>query len=575
LLILWRETLINHQKDKVLLISDFNISNLASLMSNDDSTPMVHAGIAPFGQITQALISTDLKYWQDNPDYVVLWTQPEGVINTFHHILNYEKVTTNEILKEVDEYSSLILAACHRVKALFVPAWVTPLYNRGLGMLDMKTDTGISNMIMRMNLRLSENLCKAPNVYLLNTQRWVMKIGEKSFNPKLWYMGKIPFGNQVFIEALHDIKAAIRGLTGHSKKLILLDLDDTLWGGIVGDLGWENIRLGGHDHIGEAFVDFQRAIKSLKNRGILLGIVSKNEESVAMEAIEKHPEMILNLKDFVVWRINWQDKAQNIVEILSELRLGPQSVVFIDDNPVERDRIRTTLTEVYVPEWPNDKMLYASTLLRLNCFDSPSISKEDLARTSMYANERHREQLKKEIGSLDEWLKNLRINIQVEGLNTKNLSRTVQLLNKTNQMNLTTRRMTEKKLNEWVHQGKHRLWTFRVCDKFGDSGLTGIISLEEENQTGRIVDFVLSCRVMGRKVEEVMLHTIIQYAQSAGLKKVVAKYIQTAKNKPCLNFFKLSGFDQEENNLFTRDTDKTYEIPEYIRIEVNTEAINV
>ena len=145
-------------------------------------------------------------------------------------------------------------------------------------------------------------------------------------------------------------------------------------------MGWEKIRLGGDDHIGEGFVDFQRAIRSLKHRGILLGIVSKNEESVALEAIEKHPEMILRLKDFVSWRINWQDKAQNIVDILAELRLGPQSVVFIDDNPVERDRIKNAIPEVFVPEWPMDKMLYTSTLLGLNCFDSPSISKEDLER---------------------------------------------------------------------------------------------------------------------------------------------------------------------------------------------------
>ena len=172
-------------------------------------------------------------------------------------------------------------------------------------------------------------------------------------------------------EAAADIRAAFVGLRGAAKKLLVLDLDDTLWGGIVGDAGWENLRLGGHDPQGESFADFQRAIKNLKRRGVVLALVSKNEESVALEAIRNHPEMVLKEDDFVGWRINWTDKARNIAELATELNLGLQSVVFIDDNPVERARVREALPEVFVPEWPEDKLLYASAFGQLRCFDAP------------------------------------------------------------------------------------------------------------------------------------------------------------------------------------------------------------
>ena len=435
-------------------------------------------------------------------------------------------------------------------------------------MLDMKTNVGAANTLMRMNLRLSENLDKTSNMYLLNTQKWIALVGEKAFNPKLWYMGKIPFGKEVFVEAVKDIKSALRGISGNSKKLIVLDLDDTLWGGIIGEIGWGKIRLGGHDPIAEAFVDFQKALKSFMNRGVILSIVSKNEESAALEAINNHPEMVLRSDDFAGWKINWEDKVQNIIDLASDLNIGLQSMVFIDDSPVERARVREALPEVFVPEWPKDIMLYKKALLALSCFDIPSVSNEDVERTKMYVTERQRQRLKSRAGSLDEWLMTLGTKVKIEELSDANLQRTAQLLNKTNQMNLTTRRMTESELLDWARQDNNRLWTFRVADKFGDSGLTGIISLEAENKIGRIVDFVLSCRVVGRRIEETMLHTVIRYARSIKLSKVYAKYIPTPKNKPCFQFWGKSGFRYYElDNLFEWEVDSDFPIPTSIQIE--------
>jgi FkbH-like protein len=344
-------------------------------------------------------------------------------------------------------------------------------------------------------------------------------------------------------------------------------LDDTLWGGIVGDVGWENLVLGGHHHLGEAYADFQQALKSMKNRGILLAIVSKNEEQVALEAIRKHPEMVLKLEDFAGWRINWQDKAQNVLDLITELNLGPQSALFIDDNPVERARVKESLPEVLVPDWPQDPLLYPAALLSLRCFEMPSVSREDLVRTSMYLSENKRRALKQTVSSLEEWLTRLAIRVQVEELHPANLQRATQLLNKTNQMNLSTRRLSEAELMAWSEQKHCRLWTLRVSDKFGDAGLAGIVSLEIQDHNAQIVDFILSCRVMGRKIEEAMLATAIHYAQARGVEDVSARYIPTSKNKPCLDFFKsLAPQFQQQGESFIQDGKKPFPVPDHIEL---------
>ena len=231
------------KKYKCLLISDFTINNLAGILDNDKDFPEVESVLAPFNQVIQVLTDKNLACWESNPDFVVVWTQPESTIESFNRLINFKPVSMKNIWEEVDEYSSLLLTLQSRTKFIFVPTWVFPSYHRGFGMLDMKTGRGISNTLMRMNLRLAENLDKGSGFYLFDSQRWVNTSGRSAFNPKLWYMGKIAYGNAVFLEAAKDIKCALRGISGQAKKLIILDADDTLWGGIVGEAGWEELRL--------------------------------------------------------------------------------------------------------------------------------------------------------------------------------------------------------------------------------------------------------------------------------------------------------------------------------------------
>lgn len=558
---------MDKQPYALVIVSDFNLQNFAGYVCNDPELPPIKAITAPFGQPVSTLLDKNLPCWQIEPDAALIWTQPQSVISEFNLLLRYEQIALKKVQQQVDEYSCLLVNLSKRVKYVFVPSWVLPADRSVFGVLDMKTEIGLSNTLMRMNLRLAENLEKTRNVYVLNTHKWTGLAGRQAFSPKLWYLGKIVFGNEVFKAAARDIKAAIRGMLGYARKLIVVDLDDTIWGGILGDIGWENLVLGGHHHLGEAYVDFQQALKSIKNRGILLAIASKNEEPIALEAIRQHPEMILKLEDFAGWRINWRDKVQNIIDLMTELNLGPQSTVFIDDNPVERARVKESLPEVLVPEWPKDPLLYPATLLSLSCFELPSLSREDLNRTTMYLSENKRRELKNGVSSLDEWLERLAIRVRVEELQPSNLQRATQLLNKTNQMNLSTRRMSEEELAAWAAKDQHGLWTFRVSDKFGDAGLTGIVSLEIQNQKAQIVDFILSCRVLGRKIEESMVALAIQYARSKEAEDVYACYIPTSKNKPCLDFFKsLTPRFRQQGEFFIRDRTEPFPVPEQIEI---------
>ena len=541
-----------------VLLADFTIAELARHLAKADDPPAIAADVAPFGQVVQSMIQGP------SADFAVVWTRPEGALQGFRRVLEIESVAQAELLAEVDAFCAMLERGATRFKFVFVPTWTVPSWQRGLGAVDGR-EAGVSRALMAANLRLCENLARAPNVHTLNAQRWIDAAG-RGYAPKAWYLGKVAFHDEVLAEAARDIKAALRALTGQARKLLVLDLDDTLWGGIVGEVGWENLRLGGHDSEGEAFADFQRAAKALTRRGVVLGIVSKNEEAVALEAIRKHPEMVLRESDFVGWRINWADKARNVADLAAELNLGLQSVVFIDDSPVERARVREALPEVLVPEWPSDKLLYPSALLGLRCFDAPTITAEDAQRTRLYSSEHQRNALLQQVSSVEEWLKGLEIRVRVEPLGAANLARTAQLLNKTNQMNLSTRRMGEAELLAWARAEGHSLWTVTVSDRFGDAGLTGIVGFAAQGGVARIVDFVLSCRVMGRKVEETMLHVAIAEAARLGLTSVEARYLPTAKNKPCLSFFQGSGF-RRDGERFVWDAAQPFVLPEAIALE--------
>jgi len=548
---------------KIGLISDFNTQNLAVLLRKHPATA-VECTEADYGNTQRLLLDSNDSYWAEAMDALVLWTFPELAVPGFQRIVEFEDCPLDELLQQVDAFCALVKKIPPTVRTIILPSWTMPGMERGLGPMNLAPNVGPANALMRMNLRLADQFAADRRVVLLDANTWMPGGGGAS--PKLWYLSKTPFTNTDFQEAAGDIIAALEGIHGRSKKVLILDLDNTLWGGILGDDGWEQLRIGGHDAVGEAFADFQKGLKRLTRRGVLLAIASKNEESVALEAIRSHPEMILKLEDFARWKINWNDKAANIAELMSDLNLGLDSAVFLDDSAFERGRVREALPQVLVPELPADPVLYPSFLSRLKCFDNPFISQEDRARTTMYVADRQRTSLQSNFSSLDEWLHALELRVIAEPLSSGNLERAAQLFNKTNQMNLSTRRMNAAELLAWASANGNHLWTFRVSDKFGDYGLCGISSLVQNGINGQLLDFLLSCRVMGRGVEETMLCAVARKAQSLGCNELVARYVPTPKNQPVQKWFSNCSRAQKSDSTFTFSLGDSFEFPKHVRI---------
>lgn len=538
------------------LLSDFNADLVGRYLRADLSEPTLSVRTGPFGQLFQSLQTPG------EGDMSFVWAQPEGISPAYAAQLDGEPVPTEIVLSEVDEFADLLVRYANARTVVFVASFVCSRNDRGLGMLDWTADAP-SRVRASMNLRLAEKVQHASGVYMLDAQRWIDAGQPRARSAKHWFAMKTPFSEATCFAAARDVKAAVRGVLGVTRKLVVVDLDDTLWGGIVGETGWRGLRLGGHDRLGEAFVDFQKALKALSRRGISIAVASKNDENVALEAFDQHPAMLLSREDLAGWRINWQDKASNIVDLVAELNLGLQSVVFIDDNPAERGRVREALPDVLVPDWPKDPAQYAEALRSLDCFEQSAITDEDRQRTSMYSVARDRKESAAAFGSLHEWLVSLNICIQAEPLDDSNIKRVVQLLNKTNQLNLRTRRMTEAELLTWKDAAPGREVTaITVSDRFGDLGLTGVVSWQRFNEELEIVDYLLSCRAMGRQVENFMVSICVQAARAAGLLRVSASALPTERNGPCLEFWRReSGFVEVRPNVFVWDAAIYYPSP--------------
>lgn len=557
-----------------LVVSDFHTGNLVNLFRNDADEPAVELVSGSFGQVTPTLLDPPAPEGGEAWDFALVWTRPEAVIPGFAEAWQLESVAGEALLEAVDDYVDQLERFSRRVTVVFVPLWTASPLDRGAGALDLAQEWTPGRMLRKVNERLLSRLEGSESIFALDAARWVAGVGAGAFDPRLWYMAKIPFSPQVLRMAVEDVKAGLRAVRGRARKLLIVDLDDTMWGGIVGETGWEGLRLGGHDPVGEAFVDFQRALKALTNRGVILGIVSKNDEEVALRALREHPEMVLRPGDFAGWRINWQDKAQNVLELVDELNLGLNSAVFIDDNPAERGRVREALPEVAVPEWPDDPLHYAREIRSSTYFDMLRVSPEDRGRTESYVAERERRRLKNDVGSMEEWLRTLELKVEARPLDSASLPRAVQLLNKTNQMNLRTRRLTEAEFAAWARKPGRGVWTFRVRDRFSDAGLTGLLSYEVRGSEAWIEDFILSCRVFGRGIEETMIHVLSEEAARRDASELVAAYSPTERNQPCLEFFQdRSGFQPQspEGEEFRWGLQRPCSLPAHVEL-FRTEA---
>ena len=321
------------------------------------------------------------------------------------------------------------------------------------------------------------------------------------------------------------------------KKCIVLDLDNTLWGGIVGEDGFDGIQLS-LSGLGAAFVAFQQALLDLHDRGVMLAINSRNNFEEAMEVIRSHPNMILKEPHFAAMRINWNDKAENLMALAQELNIGLDSMVFLDDDPLNRALIRTVLPEVEVPELPANPSNYAKFLLSLRYFNSTAITDEDKMRGNLYVTERLRREAEKSFGSQEEFLQSLGLELQIHVDDSASLSRLAQLTEKTNQFNVNKQPLTEKEIKKLIASSRHQVWHGHLMDRFGDYGITNLAIAEHKKDRWKIGQFLMSCRVIGRGVEEAFLSAMAGLAQSRRINKLEIKFVSTEKNKPAEEFVK-------------------------------------
>jgi FkbH-like protein len=421
------------------------------------------------------------------------------------------------------------------------------------GNLDRALPGTIRSLIDGINRELAELVLHSDDV-LLDVAGLAEIVGLANWHDtQLWNMAKFSFSDELIPLYADHVARVVAALRGKSGKVLVLDLDNTVWGGIIGDDGLEGIKIAQGDATGEAHLAVQRMALDLRQRGIVLAVSSKNTDEVARAPFEQHPEMLLKLDHIAVFQANWNDKATNIQAIAEELSLGLDSIVFLDDNPAERGLVRKLLPQVAVPELPEDPSAYARTLAAGGYFEAVTLAAEDLKRACFYKDNAKRARLQRQAGGVDAYLASLDMTITFQPFDGKGRARIVQLINKSNQYNLTTRRYTEPEILEVERDPKIFTLQVRLADIFGDNGMISVVICRPaENETWEIDTWLMSCRVLGRKVEHMVLRKIVEHARADGVPKLIGTYRPTDRNKLVVDHYAKLGFNkvrEEESGL--------------------------
>lgn len=380
----------------------------------------------------------------------------------------------------------------------------------------------------------------------LNNKNKVININEiiKSFNNsyinwKKWYLSKSPFTTEFEIFLSKRIFGTLFLIKGQRKKAIFIDLDDTIWGGTLAEEKYYNLKIGGIDPLGEAFLDLQKLLKKYSETGIILGIVSRNDEKTAIQAIKNHPEMHLKISDFAGWRINHKNKSKNIIELAKEIKISTDSVVFLDNNYYERIEVKNQIKDITVPELGEDPYNYCSILKNITSLSYVNLSQEDLFRSKQYFKIREAENKKKKYKSHSEWLKSIGTQITIEKFSTLHLERYFQMFNKINQLNLSSRRLNINDINKISKTKDNFFLSIRQKDKYADLGIVGIITYSKITNNVFFKDFLFSCRALGRGTEKTVLTFIIEKIfKDKNIKKISFCYKKTKKNSLMKNLLK-------------------------------------
>jgi FkbH-like protein len=486
---------------------------------------------------------------QDESDLVAF--KPDVVLFAFHaqHLIG----TPHPALPPADA-DALVESAAERVRGVWrlarerfsaqiLQQSVLPVAQPLLGLNERRLPGSGADLIERLNLRLAQ-LAAHEQVDMLDLRDGIRNDGFYSWHdPVLWHRAKQEI-SPVATPAYGDLVARlIAAQQGRSGKCLVLDLDNTLWGGVIGDDGLEGIRLGQGSAIGEAYVAFQQYVRDLGRRGVILAVCSKNDLENARAPFERHPDMVLKLEDIACFIANWSDKAGNLRAIAEQLNIGVDSLVFADDNPFERTIVRRELPQVGVPELPEDPAFYARSIADGGYFEALQVTPEDFERGGQYRANLARESLRASTTDLEGYLKSLDMELHWAPFDSVGLQRIVQLINKTNQFNLTTRRYTESAVTSIMNTPGALTLQLRLTDQFGDNGIIGLVIGKPEEEGMYLDTWLMSCRVLGRQVEEATMNLVAQRALELGARALLGEYLPTKKNGMVREHYRKLGFE--------------------------------
>ena len=527
---------------KVAILADCAIQQLALLLKalaarNGVALDVYEGG---YDSIDLEILNPDSSLYAFEPQYLIVLLSGEKLKTRLYDSADRMAFAADTI----GRIEGLWGAFGARSAATIVQSTFVLPSERAFGNYELKAADSVGAIFTEINYRLAVRARSAKNVLLSDVDFLAASIGRQQWlDPRLWNMAKIPCRLDHLPRLAQSLLDTVLAATGIFIKCVVLDLDNTLWGGVIGDDGLEGIALGEFDE-GEAFVGFQKFIRELKRRGIILAVVSKNEHANAILPFKEHPFMALKEEDISAFVANWDNKADNIRRVQKTLNIGFDSFVFLDDNPFERNIVREYVPGVVVPELPEDPSSYLETLAGLNLFETASFSEADLQRAAQYREEAQREIIKTRFTNVNDYLVSLGMQIKLERFNAFNLPRIAQLIQRSNQFNLMTRRYGEAACEAMMKDASVAPLTLKLADKFGDYGLISVVILRSAGEDLEIDEYLMSCRVLQRGVESFAMNNIFAYAQRLGLKRVVGRYIPTAKNDMVKDFFKGFGFER-------------------------------
>jgi FkbH-like protein len=419
-----------------------------------------------------------------------------------------------------------------------IPPQLEPLF----GSFDRVESCSPYAMVHALNLRI-ERWAAQSNIVLVDIARLAESVGLESWHdPRQWHAYKLSFAAAFLPHYGETVVRTVAAARGLSRKCLVLDLDNTIWGGVIGDDGVAGIELGQGSATGEAFLAVQRMALQLRARGVILAVCSKNEDAVARSPFREHPDMLIREEDIAVFQANWSDKASNLRAIAATLNIGVDALVLLDDNPAERMQVRRELPMVGVPELPDDPALYPRTLAAAGYFDAVAFSKEDRERAAYYQANARRAATLAVSGDIGVYLASLEMICRIGAVDDVSRPRVCQLINKSNQFNLTTRRYSEEELLVGSRDQTRHMAQIRLADRFGDNGIISVLIADKRGDVWEIDTWLMSCRVLGRRVEEACLAHLVAAARNAGARELRGRYIPSRKNGMVADHYKKLGF---------------------------------